>query len=169
MPMSQLRALGVAFLLLASHLSAVAMASQEKTIAKPTRPKIGLAGQIDAILNQPGMSSAAWGIEALDLESGKVLYSVNPNRLFLPASTTKLLSTAAALALAGPEYRFLTTVETAGTIDSEGRLKGDLVIVGRGDPNISGRVMPYQLQTERVSPPTQILGRVGQPGGPEGH
>jgi serine-type D-Ala-D-Ala carboxypeptidase/endopeptidase (penicillin-binding protein 4) len=155
--MSQLRALGVAFLLLASHLSAVAMASQEKTIAKPTRPKIGLAGQIDAILNQPGMSSAAWGIEALDLESGKVLYSVNPNRLFLPASTTKLLSTAAALALAGPEYRFLTTVETAGTIDSEGRLKGDVVLVGRGDPNISGRVLPYQLETERVSPPTQIL------------
>jgi D-alanyl-D-alanine carboxypeptidase/D-alanyl-D-alanine-endopeptidase (penicillin-binding protein 4) len=42
-------------------------------------------------------------------------------------------------------------------VDAEGRLKGDLVLVGRGDPNISGRVMPYQLKTERISPHTQIL------------
>jgi D-alanyl-D-alanine carboxypeptidase/D-alanyl-D-alanine-endopeptidase (penicillin-binding protein 4) len=48
-------------------------------------------------------------------------------------------------------------VESAAKVDAEGRLDGDLVIVGRGDPNISGRVMPYQLKTERLAPHTQVL------------
>ena len=150
--MRQLRVL-CAVLLLASHLSAF---SAPRPRARK-KPKPDLAAQIEAIIDQPQMSSAEWGIDAIDLESGKVLYSINPNHLFLPASNAKLLSTSAALALAGPDYRFLTTVETTGTIDAEGRLKGDLVIVGRGDPNISGRMMPYQLKTERISPHTQIL------------
>ena len=149
--MPHLRLLCAVFLLLASHLSAFS-APKPRPKKKPD-----LTAQIDAIINQPQMSSAEWGIDAVDLESGKVIYSINPNHLFLPASNAKLLSTSAALSLAGPDYRYLTTVETTGTIDAEGRLKGDLVIVGRGDPNISGRVMPYQLKTERIPPHTQIL------------
>lgn len=149
MPPSRL--LCAVLLLLASHLSAF---SAPKARAKK---KPDLAAQIEAIIHQPQMASAEWGIDAVDLESGKAIYSINPNHLFLPASNAKLLSTSAALALAGPDYRYLTTIETTGVIDAEGRLKGDLVIVGRGDPNISGRVMPYQLKTERLSPHTQIL------------
>ena len=121
--------------------------------------KAGLAAQIEAIIyqHQPQMASAHWGIDVLDLTSGKVIYSLNPDHLFLPASNVKLSTTAAALAIAGPDYRFHTTVETTGKLDAQGRLLGDLVIVGRGDANISGRVLPYQLKTERVSPPTQVL------------
>lgn len=103
------------------------------------------------------MASAHWGIDVLDLTSGKVIFSLNPDHLFLPASNVKLLTTAAALASAGPDYRFHTTVETTGKLDAQGRLLGDLVIIGRGDANISGRVLPYQLKTERLSPPTQAL------------
>ncbi len=116
-----------------------------------------MAAQIEAIIHQPQMASAHWGIDVLDLTSGKVIYSLNPEHLFLPASNTKLLTTAAALAIAGPDYRIHTTVETTGKLDAQGRLLGDLVIVGRGDANISGRVLPYQLKTERISPPTQVL------------
>jgi D-alanyl-D-alanine carboxypeptidase/D-alanyl-D-alanine-endopeptidase (penicillin-binding protein 4) len=103
------------------------------------------------------MASSVWGIDVLDLASGKVIYSLDPDRLFVPASNAKLMTTAAALAIAGPDYRFHTTVETAGKLDAQGRLVGDLVITGRGDANMSGRVLPYQLKTERVSPPTQVL------------
>lgn len=124
---------------------------------KPVRTESSLGPQIRAVINQPQMSSAVWGIDVVDLESGKVIYSLNPDHLFLPASNVKLLTTAAALATAGPDYRFHTTVETTGKLDSDGRLLGDLVIVGRGDANISGRVMPYQVKTERISPPTLIL------------
>jgi serine-type D-Ala-D-Ala carboxypeptidase/endopeptidase (penicillin-binding protein 4) len=124
---------------------------------KPVKSKSGLKTQIEAILHQPGMASAHWGIDILDLQTGKAIYSLNPDHLFLPASNVKLLTTAAALALAGTDYRFHTTIETTGKLESDGRLLGDLVIVGRGDANISGRVLPYQLKTERLSPPTQAL------------
>lgn len=120
-------------------------------------PKSSLTARIEAIIHQPQMASAYWGIDVLDLTSGKVIYSLNSDHLFVPASNAKLLTTAAVLAAAGPDYRFHTTVETGGKLDAQGRLMGDLVIVGRGDANISGRVLPYQLKTERVSPPTQVL------------
>ena len=103
------------------------------------------------------MASALWGIDVVDLATGRTIYSLNPDHLFLPASNVKLLTTAAALASAGPDYRVHTTIETTGKLDSNGRLLGDLVIVGRGDANISGRVMPYQVKTERISPPTLVL------------
>src|SRR5262249_12711015 len=61
------------------------------------------------------------------------------------------------MAAAKPDYRFHTTIETSGTIDADGHLLGDLVIVGRGDPNIYGRVVPFVLKTERVPPHTQVL------------
>ncbi|HEV2987887.1 MAG TPA: D-alanyl-D-alanine carboxypeptidase/D-alanyl-D-alanine-endopeptidase, partial [Candidatus Angelobacter sp.] len=124
--------------------------------ADPPQKK-DLAKQIQAILRQPGFSRAHWGIDVVDMETGKAIYALNPDHLFLPASNVKLLTTSAALALVGPEYRFHTTIETSGKVDANGRVLGDMVIVGRGDPNISGRVMPYQLKTERVSPHTQIL------------
>jgi serine-type D-Ala-D-Ala carboxypeptidase/endopeptidase (penicillin-binding protein 4) len=124
---------------------------------KKKTPAPGLNARIGAILYQPQMASATWGVDVLDLTSGKVIYSLNPDHLFLPASNAKLLTTAAALAIAGPDYRFHTTVETSGAIDGNGKLLGDLVIVGRGDANLSGRVLPYQTKTARVSPPTQAL------------
>lgn len=129
-----------------------AQAAPPKKTSKPV-----LTAQIEAIIHQPQMASAHWGIDVLDLTSGKVIYSLDSDHLFLPASNVKLLTTAAALTMAGPDYRFSTTVETSGKLDAQGRLLGDLVIVGRGDANISGRVLPYQKKTERTSPPTQIL------------
>jgi len=124
---------------------------------KRVKAQSDLEAKIETIINQPQMASAHWGIDVLDLESGKAIYALNPDHLFLPASNVKLLTTGAELAAAGQDYRFHTTVETTGKLDAEGRLVGDLVIVGRGDANISGRVLPYQLKTERVSPPTQTL------------
>jgi D-alanyl-D-alanine carboxypeptidase/D-alanyl-D-alanine-endopeptidase (penicillin-binding protein 4) len=132
-------------------LPAQAAAPRKKPSSK------GMAAQINAIIRQPHMASAYWGIDVIDLESGKAIFSLNSDHLFLPASNAKLLTTAAALAIAGPDYRFRTTIETSGKIGGDGRLIGDLVIMGRGDANISGRVLPYQLKTQRISPPTQVL------------
>ncbi|HKD81479.1 MAG TPA: D-alanyl-D-alanine carboxypeptidase/D-alanyl-D-alanine-endopeptidase [Candidatus Angelobacter sp.] len=125
--------------------------------AKKTSPRKNLTEQINTILSQPEFERAHWGIDVVDLDSGAAIFSENPGQLFLPASNTKMFTTAAALAIAGPEYRFRTTVEAEGKIDSQGQLTGNLVIVGRGDPNISGRTLPYALKTERVPPGTQIL------------
>lgn len=91
------------------------------------------------------------------LATGETLYSQNSNKLFTPASNTKLFVTAAALALIGPDYKFRTTVETTGTLDRYGRLNGDLILVGRGDPNLSGRELPYDLKTQRNDDPLLAL------------
>src|SRR5207245_8535165 len=56
-----------------------------------------------------------------------------------PASSLKLVATAAALDAFGPDARIRTTVETAGRLDTRGRVLGDVYLVGRGDPNLSGR------------------------------
>ena len=136
-------------LLLSVHLSVAA--------ADKPAPKKNLAKEINAILGQPPLDRAHWGIQVVDLDSGAVLYAQDPNQLFIPASNTKLFTTAAALAAASADYRFRTTVEAEGRIDAGGRLLGDLVIVGRGDPNISGRTLPYARKTERTPPHTQVL------------
>jgi serine-type D-Ala-D-Ala carboxypeptidase/endopeptidase (penicillin-binding protein 4) len=138
-------------------LATEADAAKTAAADKKNSPKKDLTKEITAILKQPPLNHAHWGVDVVDLETGKALYSQNSDQLFLPASNAKLFTTAAALAIAGPDYHFRTTVETEGKIDANGRLLGDLVIFGRGDPNISGRVLPFALKTQRLPPHTQIL------------
>ena len=127
-----------------------------------------LAKRIDKILADPAVARGLWGVEVVSLDSGQELYGLNANKLFTPASNTKLFTTAAALALIGPNYRFRTTVETSAMVDKYGRLTGDLVLVGRGDPNLSGRVLPYLLRTERegsaIAPLEELADQLVQKG-----
>lgn len=116
-----------------------------------------LGKRVDAILSRVDVARGFWGVEIEDLDSGRVLYSHDAERLFTPASNTKLFTTAAALALIGPDYRFRTTAESASVPDKYGRLSGDLVLVGRGDPNLSGRSLPFNLKTQRPLSPAHVL------------
>ncbi|MGH9434660.1 MAG: D-alanyl-D-alanine carboxypeptidase/D-alanyl-D-alanine endopeptidase [Terriglobia bacterium] len=101
-----------------------------------------LEARIQEIINRPVFRHASFGIEFLSLDTGKVLYALNPQKLFTPASTTKLLTEGTALALLGPGYRFHTRVYRTGPVDQNGVLHGDLVLVGSGDPNLSQRIQP---------------------------
>jgi D-alanyl-D-alanine carboxypeptidase/D-alanyl-D-alanine-endopeptidase (penicillin-binding protein 4) len=116
-----------------------------------------LAKRVDAILARADVGRGFWGIEIEELDTGKVVYSHDADRLYAPASNTKLFTTAATLALIGPNYRARTTVESATLPDKYGRLSGDLVLVGRGDPNLSGRTLPYSLKTQRPLSPAHAL------------
>jgi D-alanyl-D-alanine carboxypeptidase/D-alanyl-D-alanine-endopeptidase (penicillin-binding protein 4) len=127
-------------------------------LAAPVKP---LPDRVAGVLSAPDLARGFWGIEVVSLSSdktsGQTLYSLNADKLFTPASNTKLFTTAAALALIGPDYKFRTTVETTGMLDRYGRLNGDLVLVGHGDPNLSGRELPYDLKTQRNDDPIQAL------------
>jgi serine-type D-Ala-D-Ala carboxypeptidase/endopeptidase (penicillin-binding protein 4) len=101
------------------------------------------AGQLETIqtkiaqyLKRPGARSAQWGIQILDPESGKVLIEVNPDKTFLPASVLKVLTTSTALEKLGAEFRYRTGVYTNGSIE-DGIITRDLILVGRGDPNLT--------------------------------
>ena len=92
-----------------------------------------------------------------DAETGESLFEQNAAKYFVPASNMKLFTTALALGKLGPEFRFHTTLESAGVIDSSGELSADLVLVGRGDPNLSNRKLPFNLKEEFDGPPEKML------------
>jgi len=77
-----------------------------------------------------------WGILVVDPASGDTLYSRNAGKLFIPASNQKLITGSVALHLLGPDYRFSTLFAAAGSADA-GVLRGDLVVLGQGDPSVS--------------------------------
>ena len=106
-----------------------------------------LAGRIDTLLQRRAAQRAFWGVQAIELATGKVRYQRNAGKLFVPASNAKLFSTALALERLGPDYRFRTVLGTDAEVE-EGVIKGDLLLIGGGDPNFSSRVIPYDPETE---------------------
>jgi serine-type D-Ala-D-Ala carboxypeptidase/endopeptidase (penicillin-binding protein 4) len=101
----------------------------------PEEKRKWLAAQIDGALADPTLSGARVGVAVADVDSGKLLYSRNDAGLFNPASNVKLFTTAASLALLGPEYRWKTVVYADGA-PSSGELKGTLYLKGHGDPTL---------------------------------
>jgi len=85
-----------------------------------------------------GVSRASWGIVVDSLDRHDRLVDLNARTLFVPASVAKLVSVATAAEAVGWDYRFETSLITTGSV-SQGRLFGDLIIVGSGDPSIGGR------------------------------
>lgn len=113
--------------------------------APPIQPQ-NLSQRIDARLDAPGLDRHHWGVAVTDL-NGRLLHGRNADRLFIPASNTKLVVSAASIALLGPDFTVRTSVYGAGPV-VDGVLKGDLVLYGRGDPTFSRRC--YQLDTTTV-------------------
>ncbi len=75
------------------------------------------------------------GMIALPVGGGRALFEHNAERAFNPASTMKLVTSYAALALLGPEYRWRTSIYLGGKLEA-GELHGDLVLRGGGDPKL---------------------------------
>ena len=101
-----------------------------------------LAAQVREIAARPEYKHSTFGVEVYSLDDEKVLYALNARQLFTPGSTTKLLTEGSALELLGADYRFHTRVYRTGAIAEDGNLKGDLILVASGDPNLSGRIQP---------------------------
>jgi serine-type D-Ala-D-Ala carboxypeptidase/endopeptidase (penicillin-binding protein 4) len=118
-----------------------------------------LVSQIDALLKaHPNIARGRLGLLVVDLENGAVLADENSAHFFTPASNAKLFTTAAALVRLGPEYRFLTVVRASPGWRPGDQTVRELRLVGGGDPNLSGRVLPFSKSVRSGLP----LSRIGQ-------
>jgi len=102
-----------------------------------------LEEEIRTITSTPPLDQVNWGILVMDPQQDRVLFSRNAHRKFVPASNMKVLATATAFSLLGPEYRFETAVWGVGEMEgSSGRWNGDLVLIPSGDPTFSQEFYP---------------------------
>lgn len=92
-----------------------------------------LAARLDRILGDPALTRAHVGLVVQVAETAEVLYELQGEKLFVPASNTKIVTAAVALDALGPGYRWETALAADGTL-GDGVLEGDLWIVGGGDP-----------------------------------
>ncbi len=125
--------------------------------SKPASAKLEFAARAELVAGMAPVNKGEWGILIVDAASGETLYEKNADSYFVPASNMKLLTTALALDTLGPDYRFHTTIETNGSISADGKLSGDLILVGRGDPNLSNRKFPYETKEEFDGPAERAL------------
>ncbi len=95
-----------------------------------------LPDQLDQLLTGTEVSNSTTSAKVIDTLSGEVLFSRQSDRRLVPASTAKLLTSAAALSYLGPDYRFHTTVLVGGR--RSGRtVHGNLYVRGTGDPTLT--------------------------------
>lgn len=97
-----------------------------------------LRATLDSVFADTALTQAHWGVLVRSLDDGEVIYRQNAEKLFVPASNMKLVTGAAALQALGPAYRYRTRVLAAGPV-RDGALRGDLIVVGSGDPTLSVR------------------------------
>ena len=112
--------------------AATAESGYATTLASPA----DLATRLDRILADPALTRADVGLVIQVAETGEVLYELDGEKLFVPASNTKIVTAAVALDALGPGYRWTTSLEADGVV-VDGVLQGDLWIIGGGDPRLS--------------------------------
>lgn len=100
-----------------------------------------LRAELEDIFSDPRLQEGQWGVEVVALARGETVYEKNAHKLQVPASNMKLLTAAAALLRLGPDYRFRTHLAADGPV-VDGRLEGNLIVTGSGDPSSSSRIPP---------------------------
>ncbi|HEX6628514.1 MAG TPA: D-alanyl-D-alanine carboxypeptidase/D-alanyl-D-alanine-endopeptidase [Gemmatimonadaceae bacterium] len=139
------------------------------TVSHAVRPgsaRDDLRHLIDSLTTEAEFRNGYWGVLIVNPRTGDTLYSKNAGKLFMPASNMKIITSAAALTLLGPDYTYKTTFLTDGPV-RDSLLDGDLIVIGRGDPTISDNmrvvattVMDALADSIRAHGIRQITGRL---------
>src|ERR1051326_5208948 len=97
-----------------------------------------LKSRIEEIAHQPALEPGFFAVKIVSLDTNQIIYEQNANKFVRPASNMKLYTVATAFDRLTPDYHFVTSVYARERPD-DGKIKGDLVIYGRGDPSIAAR------------------------------
>ncbi|HET6645735.1 MAG TPA: D-alanyl-D-alanine carboxypeptidase, partial [Pyrinomonadaceae bacterium] len=117
---------------------AAATSASDKTSASK-ESRLTLTQSIDSILDHSELAPARWGVSILSLTTGKEIYGRNADQLFIPASNMKIYTTGVALDLLGSDYRWRTSAYSTTQPDAAGTINGDLILYGRGAPDLVAR------------------------------
>jgi D-alanyl-D-alanine carboxypeptidase/D-alanyl-D-alanine-endopeptidase (penicillin-binding protein 4) len=165
-PYSRALALSIAALFaIGRPLAAQKPCCDPKTAQRPNggttakqRPDVErFRARVDAVLSEAHARKADWGLLIADRDTGETLLDLNAEHYFTPASNAKLFTSVFALATLGIGYRFRTTLEATTALDNGGNLAGDLLLIGRGDPDLSNRKFPFLGKVEHDGPTEKIL------------
>ncbi|MBI4853597.1 MAG: D-alanyl-D-alanine carboxypeptidase/D-alanyl-D-alanine-endopeptidase [Acidobacteria bacterium] len=116
--------------------------ADQKFSTKPqkTKPKSALLHfqeQISMLLKEPHFITAGVSIRIINQANGETIFEKDSEKLLKPASNMKLYTTALALETLGPDYRIRTSVYSSSKPNSEGIIKGNIILYGRGDPTLA--------------------------------
>lgn len=121
---------------------------KEKEQAKPSAaserksadPQTGdLGSRINKAIDESELASARWGLYVISIADGSIVFERNGDKLFTPASNMKIYTTGVALDLLGADYRWRTSVYANAQPDANGAIRGDLILYGRGAPDLVAR------------------------------
>lgn len=105
---------------------------------------------VDSFNNSDALRHAQWGLYAEFVDSGEALLQLNANKSLAPASGLKLFTSAVALETLGPDFQFETSLYQSGMISKGGRLLGNLIIQGSGDPTLGSGEIADTLPLEAL-------------------
>jgi D-alanyl-D-alanine carboxypeptidase/D-alanyl-D-alanine-endopeptidase (penicillin-binding protein 4) len=132
---------------LAAALAVFACGSPARVAVTPAArvaartPVQQLQADLSNIFETPQFERSFWSVLVRPADSPDDLYSLNAGKLMMPGSAMKLVTLAAAAELLGWDHQFETKFASLAPLD-EGTLRGDLIVVGGGDPSISERSDP---------------------------
>ena len=127
----------IAAILLIYLLSAQAVILSGQAVQQPDQVPPAFQETAEDVAHDPTFAQAYVGICVMDSD-GKVLARVNADKMLVPASNMKLITTGAALHMLGPSHTFETSLAYDGNIE-DGILRGNLHIVGGGDPTLGSK------------------------------
>ena len=127
---------------------------------KPRADVARFRARAESALAEAHAQRAYWGVLVADRDTGETLFELNADHFFAPGSNVKVFTTALGLGTLGPEYRFHTLLGSKSELSIDGRLAGDLILYGEGDPDLSNRKFPYAGKIEREGPVEKFLAEI---------
>ena len=107
-----------------------------RPVPRPERPAPIVPGRYDDLIQKASLGNAKVGFIVVDARTGAVLDAHQADQALPPASVAKAVTALYALEMLGPDFRFSTRVVALGPVVN-GRLEGDLALIGGADPTLT--------------------------------